>query len=259
MWEKELEVMIEAGKLAREKILEIYHQPFEVEIKSDNSPVTMADKQADLMISQYLKKAFPEYSLLTEESIDDLKRLENDYVFIVDPVDGTKDFCAKNDEFATNIALSYCHEIVVGVVVIPAKGDIYFAIKGQGAYHLYPDGRKQRIHVNDKKDNLTLLTSRFHSTDYENNLPSVDKRITKVQCYGSSIKACKIAEGQAEIHYRRGEGTKEWDIAPIDLIVNEAGGFFVKPDLTTYQYNRADVYNHDGYIITNKLENIYKD
>ena len=66
-----------------------------------------------------------------------------------------------------------------------------------------------------------------------------------------------IAEGLAEIHYRRGEGTKEWDIAPIDLIVKEAGGYFIKPDGSNYQYNKKDVYNHEGYIITNKLENIY--
>ena len=177
MWEQELKIMIEAGKKAQKKILEIYHQPFAVEIKSDNSPVTEADKQADKMISKILKENFPNYALLTEESTDDLSRLENDFCFIVDPVDGTKDFCAKNDEFATNIALSYKHEIVVGVVIIPAKGDIYYAIKGEGAYHLYPNGKVERIHVNDKKENLILLTSRFHSTEYEKNLPLIDHRI----------------------------------------------------------------------------------
>lgn len=259
MWEQELKIMIEAGKKAQKKILEIYHHPFAVEIKSDNSPVTEADKQADKMISKILKENFPNYALLTEESTDDFSRLENDFCFIVDPVDGTKDFCAKNDEFATNIALSYKHEIVVGVVIIPAKGDIYYAVKGEGAYHLYPNGKVERIHVNDKKENLILLTSRFHSTEYEKNLPLIDHRIGQTLCYGSSIKACRIAEGLAEIHYRRGEGTKEWDIAPIDLIVKEAGGFFVKPDLTSYSYNRKDVYNHEGYIITNSLENIYQE
>ena len=259
MFEKELQAMIEAGRLAREKILEIYNQDFAVEIKSDNSPVTAADKAADQMISSYLREKFPAYSFLTEESTDDLSRLENDYCFIVDPVDGTKDFCAKNGEFATNIALSYKHEVVVGVIIIPVSGYIYYAIKGQGAYRLSPEGIISKIHVNDKTDELTLLTSRFHSSEYEKKLPSLDKRITNVKAHGSSIKACRIAEGEAEIHYRRGPGTKEWDIAPIDLHVTEAGGYFVKPDGTRYQYNKKDVYNHDGYIITNRLENIYKD
>mgnify|MGYP005762245885 CR=1 FL=1 len=128
MWEKELDVMIEAGRKAREIILNIYQKPFDIEIKKDNSPVTLADKEADKFISNYLKERFPSYSFLTEESIDDLHRLDNDYCFIVDPVDGTQDFCARNGEFATNIALSYKHEIVVGVVVIPCENKIYYAI-----------------------------------------------------------------------------------------------------------------------------------
>ena len=257
MYELELKIMSEAGKKAREKIMEIYNNGFTVEIKSDNSPVTQADKQADQIIRNTLKDHFPQYAILTEESNDDLSRLDNDYCFIVDPVDGTKDFVAKNGEFATNIALAYKHEIVVGVVFIPAKGDIYYALKGEGAYHIYPNGETKRIHVNDKTDDLTLLTSRFHSSDFEKGLPSLDHRIKHVEANGSSIKACKIAGGLAEIHYRRGEGTKEWDIAPIDLIVKEAGGYFIKPDGSNYQYNKKDVYNHEGYIITNKLENIY--
>ena len=259
MWEKELNAMIEAGRNSREIILNIYQKPFDIEIKKDNSPVTLADKEADKFISNYLKERFPSYSFLTEESIDDLHRLDNDYCFIIDPVDGTQDFCARNGEFATNIALSYKHEIVVGVVVIPCENKIYYAIKNQGAFCLDGNNNLKKIHVNDKLDHLTLLTSRFHSSSYEKNLPQKDHRITKVEAYGSSIKACRIAEGLAEIHYRLNEGTKEWDIAPIDLIVKEAGGYFIKPDETSYQYNKKDVYNHDGYIITNKLENIYKE
>ena len=256
MWEKELNAMIEAGLLAREKILEIYKLDFEVEIKEDASPVTLADKTADMMISSYLKERFPDYAFLTEESEDDRSRLDNDYVFIVDPVDGTKDFVAKNDEFATNIALAYKHEVVVGVIIIPATNDVYYAVKGQGAYHKYPDGKIVKIHVNDKEDDLTLFTSRFHSTDFEKNLPTLDPRIKHVQTRGSSIKACHIAEGLGELHYRTSNGTKEWDIAPLDLLIHEAGGVFIKPDGTRYTYNREDVYNRDGYIVANKLENI---
>jgi len=255
MWEKELQAMLEAGKLAREKILEIYNQGFEIEIKSDNSPVTLADKTADKFISNYLHERFPSYAILSEESEDDKSRLDNDYCFIIDPVDGTQDFCAKNGEFATNIALSYKHEIVAGVIVIPASGDIYYAIKGKGAYHL-KDNNFKRIHVNDKTDNLTMFVSRFHSGEYEKKLPSIDKRIKNVVPHGSSLKACLIAEGLGEVHYRLNEGTKEWDIAPIDLLVKEAGGYFIKPNGESYKYNRDDVYNHEGYVIANRLDNI---
>ena len=256
MWEKELASMLEAGALAREKILEIYKLDFAVEIKDDASPVTIADKSADMIISSYLKERFPAYAFLTEESEDNKARLSNDFVFIVDPVDGTKDFIAKNDEFATNIALVYKHEVVVGVIVIPATNDVYYAIKGQGAYHKYPDGTIKQIHVNDKVDDLTLFTSRFHSTDFEKKLPTLDPRIKHVQTRGSSIKACHIAEGLGELHYRTSAGTKEWDIAPLDLLIYEAGGVFIKPDGTRYTYNRVDVYNREGYIIANRLDNI---
>ena len=90
MYELELKIMLEAGKKAREKIMEIYNNGFTVEIKEDNSPVTQADKQADQIIRNILKEHFPKYAILTEESNDDLSRLDNDYCFIVDPVDGKK-------------------------------------------------------------------------------------------------------------------------------------------------------------------------
>ena len=256
MFEKELEAAIKAGLLAKDKILEIYQSPFDVEIKSDNSPVTLADKTADKMIREYLSNLFPNYAFLTEESEDNLSRLENDYVWIVDPVDGTKDFVAKDDEFTTNIALSYQHEIVVGVVIIPAKNQIYYASKDHGSFSII-NGITKSIHVNDKKENLTCLTSIFHSTSKEEELISKNKPLIKyVKKVGSSLKACLIASGEAEIFYRLSEGTKEWDTAAIQIIVEEAGGIFIKPDGQRMKYNRQDVYNHDGYIIANCLDNI---
>ena len=92
MWEEYLKAAIEAANLAKVKIMEIYDTDFDVEIKSDNSPVTLADKSADKIIKDYLKEKFPDTAFLTEESDDDLSRLEKDLVWIIDPVDGTKDF-----------------------------------------------------------------------------------------------------------------------------------------------------------------------
>ena len=126
MWEKELQAAIEAGLKARIKIMEIYNKGFDVEIKEDDSPVTIADKTADKIIREHLHNAFPAHAFLTEESEDNEERLSNDYVWIVDPVDGTKDFVAKDGGFTTNIALAYKHELVVGVVVVPVTGEIYF-------------------------------------------------------------------------------------------------------------------------------------
>jgi len=256
MWEKELQAAINAGVAAREGILDIYNQNFDVEIKEDNSPVTLADKNADATIRELLSKAFPHYAFLTEESEDDKTRLKNDYVWIVDPVDGTKDFVARDGGFTTNIALSYKHEIVVGVVVIPLTGEIYFATKNGGAFYRHK-GIDQKIHVNDKLDDLTVLCSVFHSNEKERQLiEKYSDKIKHIEKYGSSLKPCRIAHGLAEITYRMSAGTKEWDTAASDIIVKEAGGIFVEPDGKDITYNRSDVYNRKGYVVANRKENI---
>ena len=138
MWEKEIEVALYAIKKAREKVLEIYHSSdFGVEIKEDNSPVTKADKMSDEIIRNILKENFPNYAILTEESIDDKSRLNNDFVWIVDPIDGTKEFVAHNDQFTINIALSYKHDIVVGVIDIPVYDETFYMGKGKGCFYIH--------------------------------------------------------------------------------------------------------------------------
>ena len=130
MYERELEAALQAINSVRELILEIYNSDnLGVEIKEDNSPVTKADKAADKKIREILSEAFPLYSMLTEESVDDKSRLNNDYVWIVDPIDGTKDFVAKNGEFSVNIGLSYKHKAVLGVILIPVTGEIYYGVE----------------------------------------------------------------------------------------------------------------------------------
>lgn len=255
MWEKQLNVAIEAGVKAIKGILEIYNTQFDVEIKDDQSPVTLADKNADQTIREYLHSKFPEYALLTEESIDDKNRLKNDYVWIVDPVDGTKDFVARDGGFCTNIALSYKHEAVVGVVVVPLTGEIYFASKGMGAFYRYK-GITERIHVNNKTENLTVLRSVFHSQAIEDEIIAkhADK-IKKQEKFGSALKPCRIAHGLAELSYRLSDGTKEWDTAACQVIVEQAGGIFLEPDRSRIMYNREDVYNRKGYVICNRIEN----
>lgn len=256
MWEKELQEAISAGLAAREIILHVYHEAFAVEIKEDNSPVTLADKGADDLIRERLHKAFPTYAFLTEESEDNKDRLNNDYVWIVDPLDGTKDFVARDGGFTTNIALSYKHHVVVGVVVVPLTGDVYFATKDGGAYYRH-DGVDQKIHVNDKLDDLTVLCSVFHSNQKEQDaITRHSDKIKHVEKFGSSLKPCRIAQGLAEISYRMSAGTKEWDTAACQIVVEEAGGLFVKFDGTPLVYNREDVYNCDGYIVVNRKENI---
>ena len=258
MFERELEVALNAVNSVRELILEIYNSDnLGVEIKEDNSPVTKADKAADKKIREILSGAFPFYSMLTEESVDDKSRLKNDYVWVVDPIDGTKDFIAKNGEFTVNIGLSYKHKAVLGVILIPVTGEIYYGAEGLGSYYLKDkDSKPQKIHVNDKTKNLTTLTSNFHHN--QNEIEMIKKHsdvIAKEIHIGSTLKGCWIASGKAEYHYRYSSNTKEWDTCAMQAVIENAGGYILKFDGTPICYNREDVYNRDGYIICNRKEN----
>lgn len=256
MFEKELEIALEAAKKASPIILEIYNsRELGVEIKDDNSPVTRADKAADKIIREHLAKHFPNYALLTEESSDDLSRLGNDYVFIVDPIDGTKEYVAHSDEFTVNIGLAYKHKPVLGVILIPVTGEIYYALKGKGAF--YDSGSKtQKIHCNSKTNDITTLVSRFHSNaDEQAMIKKHSDKIKHQRVVGASIKGCIIAKGEAEMSYRFSSNTKEWDTCAMQAIVEEAGGFILKFDGEPITYNREDVYNRGGYVVCNCKEN----
>lgn len=260
-YEKELEVCLKAVNSVRDLILEIYNSnDFGTEIKSDDSPVTKADKLADLKIREILNKEFPDYSLLTEESVDDKKRLNNDSVFIVDPIDGTKDFILKNGEFTVDIGLSYKHQAVLGVILVPVSGEIFYAVKGEGAFYLSnKNATPVQIHCSDRLDNLICVMSKCHFNEFEQEI--INKYKNKFACVrnvGSTLKGCLIAKGEADYHYRRSEHTKEWDTCAMQIIVEEAGGHLLNYNGEPLVYNREDVYNHQGYVICNRIENFLK-
>ena len=256
MYQKELEVALSAAKKASKVIMEVYNSGnLGVEIKSDNSPVTKADKAADKIIREELSKAFPSYSLLTEESVDNLERLNNDYCWVVDPIDGTKDFVAHDDEFSVNIGLVYKHVAVLGVIIAPVTGDIYYAIKNEGAFSI-KNGITTRLKVSNKTKDLICVTSRFHFNANEQALIDKNKdRIGKLVTIGSTLKGCAIASGEADISYRVTDNTKEWDTCAMQVILEEAGGYVLKFDGTPIRYNRKEVRNLGGFVICNSIEN----
>ncbi len=243
----------EAGKL----ILEIYETDFAVEVKSDDSPVTAADKTSDAFIRERLSSLYPEAAFLTEESGDDPSRLKKEWVYIVDPLDGTSDFVNHDGEFAVLIALVHFHEVVAGVIYSPTLDLLYSAIRGEGAYK-ETGGKKERIHVSDRVGNsLRLLISKTHFNEKEKDYIAARKSaFTSIEPRGAAIKFGLIAEGKADVSYRFSPFTKEWDVAPGSLILEEAGGYMLKPDGTAYSFNRPDVYNREGYFLLNKKENL---
>lgn len=251
-YQKALQTALLAASRASEVIMEYYNkQNYHTMIKEDDSPVTEADLKANQIIVETLLKAYPDHGILTEEADDNKERLSKDYVWIIDPLDGTKDFIHHTDEFTVNIALIHNHQPVLGVIAIPAWDEVYYAYDNGGSYHL-KNGITKKIHVDLKENDLIMLRSRFHFGKKEELYFKEHSCIEKIMEIGSSIKACYIAQGVAHIYPKLGPGTKEWDVAPSAIIIKEAGGLFLKPNGSAFTFNREEVQNLDGFIILNK-------
>ena len=242
-YEKELEIAIQAAKAAAINILEIYNQGVEVKTKENNTPVTRADMEANAQICHALQTANPDYGILSEEFADDLSRLEKQHCWIVDPLDGTKEFIKMNDEFSINIALTEGRDVVMGLIYMPVFDELYYAIKGQGAYTVGPTGHKRKIHVSKRTHRLRVLKSRsHHASRYTELLEANKDKIALSKCAGSAYKGCLIAKGDFDIYYNYGK-TMVWDTASMDLIITEAGGYFAQTDGTPFEYNVKNTAN----------------
>jgi 3'(2'), 5'-bisphosphate nucleotidase len=250
-----LAVMKKLSVLAGEGILKQYGKDIEVNLKADLSPVTSADKEANEIITGCLKNAFPQIPVLAEESSDDLSRLEQRYCFVVDPLDGTKEFIKKNGEFTVNIALVEKGRPVAGVIYVPVLDEMYFAAQGTGAYSLIK-GQENRISVSERVGDIRLAKSRSYVS------PELDKliennNIKNVIIAGSAYKGCLLARGDVEAYYRFGR-TMEWDTAAMEIIVTEAGGLFSGMDGKPFAYNKQNSENPQGFFALNKIENALK-
>ncbi len=255
-WNRELSVAREVAVEAGEAIINIYDsEVFDVMYKEDNSPLTMADKKANKLIVSRLSKEFPNYAILSEEEKDNKERLENDYCFIVDPLDGTKEFIKHNGQFTVNIALSYRGKAVMGVIYVPAKGELYWASEKSGAY-LTSNNETEKIQVSDRKTDIRVVMSSSHGCVEMDNMIQKN-HLTNYVKIGSSLKGCLIAKGDAEIYYRFNP-TMEWDTAAMQCIVEEAGAIFKQMDDTPMYYNRANCLNEKGFYIINRPENKMK-
>lgn len=243
---------------AGQEIMKIYETDFNIEIKEDNSPLTLADKTANEIIVKGLSENFPDYAILSEESKDDKSRLLNDYCFIVDPLDGTKEFVKRSGQFTINIALANKNKVITGVIYVPVTKELYYASKGEGAFiEKVETGEIKKLQVTDKIADLTMIGSKSHSSEKEAMLIEQNKdRISEMLTAGSSLKGCMVAEGKADIYYRFGL-TCEWDTAAMQCIVEEAGGIFRQMDGTALLYNRDNNLNEKGFYIVNREENIW--
>ena len=234
--------------------MEVYNDvtDMQVEYKDGDMPLTAADKKSNKVIVEGLKAAFPEYAVLSEEEKDDLSRLENDYCFVVDPLDGTKEFIKRNGQFTVNIALAYQHKSVMGVIYVPVTGELYYAADGVGSFLEDKDG-VHTLKVSDRLEDWRVVMSSSHGCAEMDAL--IEKyNIKNFVKMGSSLKGCLVARGDAEIYYRHNP-TMEWDTAAMQNIVENAGGIFKQMDDSEMTYNREDSLNAKGFYVINNIKN----
>ena len=245
---------VDAGKI----IMEVYETDFEVDYKEDESPLTMADRRANDCIVKGLMEQFPDYAVLSEEMKDDKARRQKDYCFIVDPLDGTKEFVKRNGQFTVNIALVYKQNPVVGVIYVPVTGDLYFASAEEGAFKQDgATGGLRKLQVSDKQEHLIWVGSKSHSSEKEENLIQSHKgQIDEVIAAGSSLKGCLVAEQRADVYYRFGL-TCEWDTAAMHCIAEQAGAVVRQMDHSSLLYTRENTLNEKGFYIVNRKENVW--
>jgi 3'(2'), 5'-bisphosphate nucleotidase len=220
---------------AGDAIMKIYQKDFQIEYKDDNSPLTEADKKSNEIICNNLITLYPDIPILSEENKQIPYEIRKDwnYYWCIDPIDGTKEFIKKNDEFTVNIALIHKNTPVIGVVYAPVLRHMYYAKQNQGAYkEIYDDFNNiikknslpLNIHTNFS-ESLTVVASKSHlSTETQkfiDDLESNTQNLT-LTSKGSSLKLCMIAEGIADI-YPRIAPTMEWDTAAAHIIVKESG------------------------------------
>ncbi len=256
MCEQLCNVSIKAG----EEILSVYNSDFAVQTKDDKSPLTQADLRSNKVIVDFLTSKYPDIAVLSEETKDTGERRSNPFCFVVDPLDGTKEFVKRNGEFTVNIGLCAYGKPILGVVFAPVTSTLWYACDGCGAYTQNADCKtyfdeENRIFVSDKTDNFTVMASRSHADAHLTAiLDSNAHRIQKCVSAGSSLKGCLIAEGKADIYYRTGL-TSEWDTCAMHCVVEQAGGVLRQLDHTPLTYNRANILNDKGFYILNRPEN----
>jgi 3'(2'), 5'-bisphosphate nucleotidase len=240
--------LLETAAAAGKKILDIYDKDFEVFTKDDQSPLTLADQASNDLIVENLTEKFPDIPVISEENklLGYEMRKNWEYCWLVDPLDGTKEFIKKNGEFTVNIALIRNGKPVIGLIYIPVHDVFYFAKKGLGSFRKTGSEQEVKIHTTTPGKKIIVAGSRSHrSSAMDEYLEKLKKTYREVEfvAAGSALKFTLVAEGKAHVYPRFGP-TMEWDTAAGQVIVEEAGGSVrIMDDNTVMGYNRENLLN----------------
>ena len=239
-------VVREAGAIE----LKYYHDGVTAMDKADGSPVTLADQECEKLIAQHLARIAPGIPIVGEEASADGKvpDISSGTYFLVDPLDGTKEFIKHSGDFTVNIALMIDNKPVMGIVYAPLSGTVYFAGGGE-AFSIGADGVEKKLSVRPLPEaGLTVLEGKRPGDTEKTTALLKDRKIEKTLDRSSSLKFCAIAAGEADIYPRLG-GTSEWDTAAGDAILRAAGGKIVTRDGLPLAYGKAaDKFHNPDFI-----------
>ena len=247
----ELDIAIKAAIDAGNAILVIYQKDYKTYTKNDNSPITDADLKSNEVIKEILSQT--EHWILSEEDKDDLQRITQETIWIVDPLDGTSDFIDKTGEFTVMISLIKNKKPILGVIGWPTENTLFVAQKDSGAFR-FSNEKWEKISVTKISEvpKCRTVGSRHHLSDKEKSF--IKKLgIEDFTSIGSSLKVGKISSGEAEAYITTTNKMKEWDSAASYCIISEAGGKMTDMLGNDLTYNNKDVYHQNGILVTNGL------
>ena len=257
---KLLDHLIDISKLAGDEILDVYDGPIDVTLKDDLSPLTDADRRSNAVITEKLAGLYPEIPILSEEGreIDFSERKRWSIFWLIDPLDGTKEFIKRNGEFTVNIALIENGHPIAGIVYAPTRNIFWYGARGIGSFIIKNDSKSNKIFVRDNiEDPIRIVSSRSHPSS---KLQSYLDRFKNHEIInmGSSLKICLIADGSAHIYPRLGP-TMEWDSGAGHAVLKYAGGFLT--DTTTGDelvYNKENLRNPDFICYGSKIKETHE-
>jgi 3'(2'), 5'-bisphosphate nucleotidase len=256
-YEHEIQVATELARAAGAVLLEHYYSPFLVEQKinalDELEEVTAADREANELIVTRLQKEFPDDGILAEESTDSDHRLGKDRVWLIDPMDGTKNFIARDGDFAVQIGLAVGGESVVGVVYQPVRGVLYRAARGCGAWMEAEDKPATRMSVSKqtKPSEMILASSRSHRGPRMDRVVSAFGFKNEMRRGSVGVKIGLIAEQLADLYFHLSPSTKQWDTGGPEAILAEAGGRLTDLFGQPLRYNGLRIDNRNGIVATN--------
>ncbi|MBT3347843.1 MAG: 3'(2'),5'-bisphosphate nucleotidase CysQ [Thiotrichales bacterium] len=247
--------IIKLSEEAGAGILKVYESGFSVTDKKDDTPLTEADLAAHNIITKGLAKLTPDIPVLSEESdeISFAERSSWNRYWLIDPLDGTREFIKQNGEFTVNIALIDRGESILGVIQVPVNSILYYAWRNGGAWKKMPDSPAEKIEARyPSEEQLVVAGSRSHSNEVITNfLDKVGSH--RIFPMGSSLKSCLIAEGQADLYPRLGP-TSEWDTAAAQCIVEESGGQLTDTAMRPLRYNTKESLLNPHFFVFGKGE-----